>query len=290
MIKCSVFLILILLLSVTVSEAQYIWMETKLTCDKARLSTLTEARQKFKPLMDGLVKEGSLVNWDSGQEVKGDKVELRYYLTVNAGDDGKIFNEYWRRASVNSPELYKAFVAACPVRKDTVTGAVMYPLLKENIWEGVAAVPHIDEVPDPKLTYNVVVDFTAISLTEKKKTDSVSINWGLQEVGRNINLHIAAGIPRNKINFVVAVHGGAVRSFYTNEAYQKKYKQDNPNLAVIKELSAAGVKFLLCGQSLNWLKIDRSMLLPEARIALTAQTVLTTYQLKGYALKQMYND
>jgi intracellular sulfur oxidation DsrE/DsrF family protein len=96
---------------------------------------------------------------------------------------------------------------------------------------------------------------------------------------------VAAGIPKEKIHLVVAVHGFASRSFFNNDAYQKKYKLNNPNGAVIEELVNKGVKFLICGQSLAWMGDKKEMLMPQAKVSLTAQTTLSSYQLKGYALK-----
>ncbi|HCW06429.1 MAG TPA: hypothetical protein DGG95_03575 [Cytophagales bacterium] len=59
---------------------------------------------------------------------------------------------------------------------------------------------------------------------------------------------------------------------------------------MIEELSNAGVRFLMCGQSLNWMGDKKEMLVPQAKVSLTAQTTLSSYQLKGYALKMEKND
>jgi intracellular sulfur oxidation DsrE/DsrF family protein len=69
-----------------------------------------------------------------------------------------------------------------------------------------------------------------------------------------------------------------------SEQHFKKYKKENPNLQLFEELSKAGVKIFVCGQSLINRKVDRTKLVPEVKIATSMLTTLTTYQLRGYAL------
>jgi intracellular sulfur oxidation DsrE/DsrF family protein len=123
--------------------------------------------------------------------------------------------------------------------------------------------------------------------------DSVSakdVNRGLTEVGRIINLHIASGIPKNKLDIVVVVHGPALFSLYTNPEYHKKYGIDNPNIPMMDELVKNGVRFIVCGQAMNFLDIKKEELDPRVHISLTAQTVLSGYQLKGYVLNTISDD
>ena len=107
---------------------------------------------------------------------------------------------------------------------------------------------------------------------------------GLSEVGRIINLHIASGIPKNKLNVVVVVQGPALYALYTNEQYHKKWGIDNPNIPLINELMKNGVKFIACGQAMNFLGVKKEDMVANINISLTAQTVLSNYQLKGYVL------
>lgn len=156
----------------------------------------------------------------------------------------------------------------------------------------VVAVKDVDEKPDPSLDYRIVFDLTfyAKADEEKENFDSSSINWGIADIGRIMNLHVTAGIPTSRLDFVVAVHAEALPSFLNEETYQKKYRTSNPNVKLIKELSDAGIKFLVCGQSLTWMGYAKSDLVPQAKVTLTAQTTLSQYQLKGYALKQISSD
>jgi intracellular sulfur oxidation DsrE/DsrF family protein len=109
-------------------------------------------------------------------------------------------------------------------------------------------------------------------------------NYGLVEVARIINLHAASGIPVGKILPVIVVHAGALNAFCTNDRYKEKYKTDNPNLKLISELKNFGARFIACGQAMAFKKFTKEDMLPEVKISLTAQTVLSGYQLKGYVL------
>jgi intracellular sulfur oxidation DsrE/DsrF family protein len=113
---------------------------------------------------------------------------------------------------------------------------------------------------------------------------------GLNDIARIYNLHIAGGVPKEKVHFVIAVHAMAESSFLNNEAYQKKYKMNNPNLPIIEQLSNAGVQFLVCSQSHSWFGFKKDQLIPQAKLAMSAQTTLSAYQSKGYALKVLQED
>lgn len=143
---------------------------------------------------------------------------------------------------------------------------------------GIYEIPYAEEKPDPTLDYNIIVE----AVSNSSKYDS--INWPLFNVARMINLHVAGGVPREKIHVVVVIHGAAAFTVMNNEAYKAKYGVDNPNLKLYQELQQAGIKMFVCGQSLIARKIDRFKMVPEVKIATSALTTLTTYQLKGYAM------
>ncbi len=284
-------ILVFLLASSHMTSAQFLWFESKYECSSKDQAVLDLGEQKLTAALDEMMKEGKVFNFDKDRASKDDKIIFSYYLL--AEDEAKfksIKNEWMKRAGDHS---LKAFWQACPVKKDTLINKtkIMFPVIKD-FSSPVAVVPVIDEMPDPKIDYNIVVDFTVFPTMKgnKEKMDSSRSNWGLGNVGRIYNLHVAAGIPKEKVKMVIAVHGAAARSFLSNEEYQKKYKRDNPNLSIIKELNNAGVKFLLCGQSVTWMGMTKAMLVPEAKLTLTAQTTLTSYQMKGFATLYMHND
>jgi intracellular sulfur oxidation DsrE/DsrF family protein len=143
---------------------------------------------------------------------------------------------------------------------------------------GVFKIENAAPLPDPALKYNIVMD---IAMASEKADD---LNFALNNVARLLNLHALAGIPKENVHVVVAVHGEAAYCLMNNEAYRKKYKTSNPNLPLLTALKTAGVDLYVCGQSLFARNIDRQTLSPDVTVALSMLTTVTTYQLKGYAL------
>lgn len=153
-----------------------------------------------------------------------------------------------------------------------------YPVINGGLFSGVIPVKDPTEIPDPTMDYKLLFELSndiPDSLIDQP-------NEGLVEVARLINLHVASGIPLKKIFPVVVIHGSPLVAICTNNYYQKKFKTDNPNLKLIADLEKAGVKFIACGQAMAFKNITKDDLLPEVKVSFTAQTVLTSYQLKGY--------
>ena len=86
----------------------------------------------------------------------------------------------------------------------------------------------------------------------------------------------------------VVIHAAATNTVINNEAYQKKYETDNPYLDLYKELADAGVELIVCGQSLMLYKNDANDIVPQVKIATSALTAVSTYQLKGYPSDEAY--
>lgn len=157
-----------------------------------------------------------------------------------------------------------------------------FPAIKSAKWAGVVPVRPIDEMPDPNMQYKLLFEFTGFALKGQDSTAKTEINLALGEVARQINLHEANGIARKNMNVVIVAHASALHCFLTNEKYKKKYGIDNPNIPLIKELQDYGVKMLVCGQAMTFFNLEMEDLVPGIRQALTAQTVISSYQLKGY--------
>lgn len=157
-------------------------------------------------------------------------------------------------------------------------GIAMYPALNGGDMSGVIPVKDITEIPDPNLTYKLLIELT------QNNPDSLvkDINQGLAEVARIINLHVASGIPLKNIIPVIVIHGPALNAIITNKAYQEKYKMDNPNLPLVNDLEKMGTKIIACGQAMEFFDVKKEALLPSVKVSLTAQTVISGYQLKGF--------
>jgi len=156
-----------------------------------------------------------------------------------------------------------------------------YPLIKNSKYSGVIPIADVQEKPDPSMQYKLLIELT---LWSKDSAAVKEINGGLAEVGRLINLHVASGIPKDHIHVVIVVHGPALNAFLNDEHYRKKFKTANPNLDILEQFRALGTKFIACGQAQTFLGIPREDMIPDIATALTAQVVLSNYQLKGYVL------
>jgi intracellular sulfur oxidation DsrE/DsrF family protein len=161
-----------------------------------------------------------------------------------------------------------------------VESKLEYPYIKGGKYSGVIPVANPTEIPDPNIEYKLLFELT--NFTDSTAKD---ISDGINEVVRVINLHVASGILPKKIIPVLVVHAGALHYFKNNTAYQKKFKTDNPNLALLHELQTKlGAKFIACGQAMEFVNVKKEELIPEMLISYTAKTVITGYQLKGFVL------
>lgn len=106
----------------------------------------------------------------------------------------------------------------------------------------------------------------------------------LQRIALQLNGLANAGVPGDKIDFVAMVHGPAADMLLTDAAYRAKHGAANPNLALVRAMTARGVRFLVCGQYLAGHAISQSDLIPEATVAEAATLVLIRLQNGGYAL------
>ena len=151
-----------------------------------------------------------------------------------------------------------------------------YPVIKD--YGPVHPLPHAAVQPDKSLQYKILFDVT------KAGTDPDHVNMALTHIARLINVYASAGVMPNKMKLVAVIHGPATPIVLNNKDYKKKFGKDNPDLGVISELKKSGVVFYVCGQALADNNYDQKWVNPNITIALSALTVVPTYQLKGYAL------
>ena len=160
------------------------------------------------------------------------------------------------------------------------TKGASYPVVKESKLSGAMPIANVTDKPVPGMKYKLLFDFVTPTNDPKNKTQVM--NRGLAEIGRVINLHIAAGVDPKDLDIVIVTHGKALYSLYNNEAFKRELKTDNPNIAILDEIKNAGATIVACGQALEFLDIKQENLLPSVKIALSAKNALSTYLLKGY--------
>jgi len=170
-----------------------------------------------------------------------------------------------------------ACLLACTMMVMVVTAQTkVNPVIKH--FGTITEVPFSVENPDPKMNYKIVIEVNS----DNPKPETV--HEFFDKVASVVNLHALGGVPANKLHVVMVIHGPAAPFVLNNDVYKKKFNSDNPNIPLFKELTDAGVKIFVCGQSLNKRNIAKESVTPEVKPALSAITTLTTYQLKGYAV------
>jgi len=174
-----------------------------------------------------------------------------------------------------APAIDSAFIAR-------LMSVVTYPVIKGYPFAGVIPVENIEEIPDPSIQYKILFEL----IINNPDSTAAKPNKGLVEIARIVNLHYASGIPLHNLDFVVVAHGPALNAFMHNEAYKQKFNTDNPNIPLIRELQKqVGLQMISCGQAMFVFGFPKISLLPEVKVSLTAQTVLSGYQMKGYMVK-----
>jgi|AntRauTorckE6833_2_1112554.scaffolds.fasta_scaffold16944_3 intracellular sulfur oxidation DsrE/DsrF family protein len=150
-----------------------------------------------------------------------------------------------------------------------------YPIIKE--YGGIYKVPGAVN-PDMDINYKIVVDL------KTNQPDKDKINRGLNNVARMMNLHGLGGVPAEKMQVAVAVHGNATDVILNNRTYSDKYGMDNPNMPLIEALNEAGVELYVCGQSLLGRGYEHGQVHEEVTIGLSMLTVVTEHMHEGYKL------
>lgn len=114
--------------------------------------------------------------------------------------------------------------------------------------------------------------------------DPAAVNARIDTVARFLNMHLAAGFPKERVDAVLVLHGTAARDALGNEAFEARYGIPNPNLPLLAALSEAGVGVYLCGQSAAHRGFGKEEIAAPVEIVLSAMTVLLQKQAEGYGM------
>ena len=137
-------------------------------------------------------------------------------------------------------------------------------------------VPRIDFATPLDLTYRVAFELS------KGSSPATAVDTGLDSVARFLNMQARAGVPVGQLKLAVVVHGGATFDLLKNDAYRERTGENNPNIALIEELSKAGVQIIVCGQSAASRGLTKDMFLEPVNVALSAMTAFAVLQERGY--------
>ena len=107
------------------------------------------------------------------------------------------------------------------------------------------------------------------------------LNGKFKTAASLINLLHASGVPEDRIEVGLVIHGPAYRDLLVDEAYGG----DNPNAELIAALQAHGATLYYCGQSAVYHDVADDDLLPGVEVTLSATITHATLQQQGYALR-----
>ncbi len=140
---------------------------------------------------------------------------------------------------------------------------------------GVVSLPAA--VEQPAKGTKVVIDATAVAKDAGKPAP------GLERAATLLNLAGAAGLKAADVEVVVVLHGQATFAALTDDA-AKAAGHPNPNGVLIERLAKAGVRVLVCGQSLERNGLDPKAVRPGVTVAASAISAVVNLQQKGFAM------
>jgi intracellular sulfur oxidation DsrE/DsrF family protein len=180
---------------------------------------------------------------------------------------------------MNTPPIV-AVVAAAALTCAAAVFAAPSSSLPVPGYPAAQDVPGAHELPDPKIDYKVV-----FSIGSGAENMTAEVNPSLAQLARYVNTLAKYGVPAEKRHIIVMFHqrNPDFEITLSNEAFKARHDgKDNPNIALIHDLKAAGVQFRACGQAVVGREIDPSEVNPDIQIDLWAMTSMLNLQMKGY--------
>lgn len=117
------------------------------------------------------------------------------------------------------------------------------------------------------------------------KAASGKLNPGFETAARFINSHVANGVSERDVAVAVVVHGPAIVELTKPEVYAARNSgRSNASEAMVKEMLAKGVRFLVCGQAANAMGVKKADLLPGVELSISASSAHAILQAQGYTL------
>ncbi len=168
-----------------------------------------------------------------------------------------------------------SLLMAAPALAQDRSGFVAGPVLPDV---GPIA-PVQSDLPIPKGTaFKIAFDLHS-------RAEPGGLSRQIETAARTLNMHVAAGVPKEKVQIVLIAHGPAAQDLLNPESYAKRTDgKTNGSLAAVQKLLGAGVEIYLCGQTAASQKISKADLIPGVKMSLSAITAHALYQQRGYTL------
>ncbi len=139
-------------------------------------------------------------------------------------------------------------------------------------------------VKDSDFKTNINEEFKVVFDVSIGPDSHEELNKRIETAARFLNMHSQNGFSASQLKAALVIHGTATTNIITNEAHQKRFGVDNPNVELLQNLMDAGVEVILCGQSSKSRNVPKEDLIPGEKIALSAMTALIQLQNDGYRL------
>jgi intracellular sulfur oxidation DsrE/DsrF family protein len=131
---------------------------------------------------------------------------------------------------------------------------------------------------------------TRLAFDMGREAEKGQVNGGIEEVMRIINLHGAAGVKKSDLEVYVIFHGPGAASFYDDDLFNKQFQVNNPNLPLIKQLQDAGVKLVVCGQTLGLRNMNIASFPDGTLLSYSARTAISDLVQRGFMLYDVSSD
>jgi len=138
-------------------------------------------------------------------------------------------------------------------------------------------VPLPDAAEQPRKGTKVVFDVTAAAPEAGKPVPA------LERAAVLLNLAGASGLRATDLEIVLVLHGDATLAALDDRAYRARVGRGNENAELIERLNKAGVKVMVCGQSLKKKGLEITAVRADVTVAASALTAVLNHQQRGFA-------
>ena len=138
-------------------------------------------------------------------------------------------------------------------------------------------IPDAQEKPDASLDYKIVFDMQTAGAT------AGDMSPGLRMIGTLINTYEKYGVAPDHLHLQAVFHGETILLVLDDATYKARTGfAHNPNAVLLQELTKAGLKMVVCGQSALQQHYDFKSILPMAQINLSASVTFINLAARGY--------
>lgn len=170
------------------------------------------------------------------------------------------------------------------VRQFAVAAAVLIGVMSaaqaQMVVPSAGVIPDVTgatDKPDASRTYKLAFDVVSMPAS------AGAVSPALTSIGRLLNTYRKYGVPADHIQATAVFHGSTIALVTKDETYRNRTgAKTNPNVAILRELAAAGVKLVVCGVSARDQNYEASDLLPSVTLNLSATVTFIELQSQGY--------